>query len=78
MRQVVAGALNLLLFWAGLFGAAGTLRWPRGWAFLVLILGLGAASSIWLWRFDKGLFAERAVSPFARAQRPATGGSSWP
>src|SRR5579875_3095016 len=66
VRQVAVGLLNFALF----VGAAGTLAWPRGWAFIGLITGLSTAVSIWLWRFDKGLFAERAASPFRGGQRP--------
>jgi protein-S-isoprenylcysteine O-methyltransferase Ste14 len=42
-----------------LFGAAGTLAWPAGWAFLLLFFGFVAAITIWLYRTNPALLTER-------------------
>jgi protein-S-isoprenylcysteine O-methyltransferase Ste14 len=42
-----------------LFLSAGTLAWPAGWAYLVLVLGFTVVESIWLLRFNPDLLAER-------------------
>jgi protein-S-isoprenylcysteine O-methyltransferase Ste14 len=53
---------------AVLFGAAGTWRWPQGWAFLGLFLGATAVFAVFLWRRDPGLLAERLSSPVRKDQ----------
>jgi len=52
------GLLGLLLF-----GSAGTLAWPQGWAFLLLFGACTVAFGLWLQRFDPDLLAERMKSP---------------
>lgn len=51
-----------------LFGGAGTLRWPAGWAYFLLFFG----GVIWmtglLMRHDPALLAERTKSPFQKGQ----------
>src|SRR2546430_14806739 len=47
-------ALGLLLF-----GVAGTLAWPAGWAFLALYLGSALPAQAWLLRHDPALLRER-------------------
>lgn len=42
-----------------LFLAAGTVRWPVGWAFLVLFSGFTIVLSRWLLRHNPGLLTER-------------------
>jgi protein-S-isoprenylcysteine O-methyltransferase Ste14 len=42
-----------------LFVTAGTLAWPAGWAFLVLMFGFTIPLSLWLLRFNPELLAER-------------------
>jgi protein-S-isoprenylcysteine O-methyltransferase Ste14 len=44
---------------AVLFGAAGTVRWPAGWAFLAEMSVLAIGSGLWLARRDPALLAER-------------------
>lgn len=47
------------VFALALFLAAGTVRWPAGWAFLVLFFGFTVALSRWLLRHSPGLLTER-------------------
>ena len=42
-----------------LFGAAGTLAWPRAWAALAVFFGASAVISVWLWFRDKALLERR-------------------
>src|SRR6266542_4938699 len=42
-----------------LFGAAGTIAWPAGWAFLMLFFGFVIALSAWLIRYNPSLLTER-------------------
>jgi protein-S-isoprenylcysteine O-methyltransferase Ste14 len=51
---IMAVALALALFLP-----AGTLAWPAGWTFLVLMFGFTGALSVWLLRCDPDLLAER-------------------
>jgi protein-S-isoprenylcysteine O-methyltransferase Ste14 len=46
-----------------LFGAAGTLAWPAGWAFMALFFGATVPLTIRLARDDPALLAERMRSP---------------
>lgn len=54
--QTVAGLVGLGLV---LFGAAGTLAWAQGWAFLALYLCFTLATIGWLLRHDPALLRER-------------------
>jgi protein-S-isoprenylcysteine O-methyltransferase Ste14 len=65
VRTVVSNALMALM----LFGAAGTLAWPEGWAFLGIFNLCAVAIGIWLGLADPALLAERMKSPFSRGQR---------
>jgi len=42
-----------------LFGAAGTLDYPRGWAVLAVFFGSAGLISVWLWFRDKALLERR-------------------
>ena len=44
---------------AVLFGAAGTLAWPRGWTVLAVFFGSAAIITVWLWFRDKALLERR-------------------
>lgn len=52
-----------------LFVAAGTVRWPGAWAYLIEIGALGLAAGLWLARHDPELLEERLTSPIQREQR---------
>jgi protein-S-isoprenylcysteine O-methyltransferase Ste14 len=66
----IALARAALVFAALLFGAAGTLRWPAGWAFLVLLFGGSLIITQILARHDPALLAERMKPPIQREQPP--------
>ena len=51
-----------------LFGAAGTLDWPRAWIFLAEMTVLGIAAGLWLARHDPALLRERLRAPVQRGQ----------
>lgn len=59
-RQLIAKVSGMaVVFATTLFVPAGTLDWPAGWIFLVLFFAFVVALSLWLFRFDPGLLAER-------------------
>lgn len=47
------------VFGALLFGSAGTFRWPAAWIYMILMFGFTIAESVWLYRFQPDLLAER-------------------
>lgn len=48
-----------VVFALALFGAAGTVTWLAGWAFLLLFFGFVVAISLWLLQHNPGLLTER-------------------
>jgi protein-S-isoprenylcysteine O-methyltransferase Ste14 len=64
---IALGAM-FLVFAALLFGAAGTLRWPAAWAYLVLFFGASLQITRMLARTDPELLAERMKSPVQKGQ----------
>lgn len=52
-------AVLFLVFALALFIPAGTIAWPAAWAFLGMNFILGAAISMWLYRYNQGLMKER-------------------
>jgi hypothetical protein len=59
-RKLIIAYLALLVVFAlALFGGAGTVLWPAGWAFMILFFGADAALGLWLLKHDPGLLAER-------------------
>ena len=69
-KLLVQLAALIVVFAAILFGAAGTWRWPSGWAFLVLFVVVSLALSLWLAVTDPALLAERMRSPVQKDQKP--------
>ena len=67
-KAVLALIVEMLLFAAVLFGAAGTWRWPEAWIFLLLFFGATAALTTWLARHDPALLDERMKSPVQKDQ----------
>lgn len=59
---------EVLFFSALLFGAAGTVRWPAAWAYLLLFVTGAFWLSLWLARRDPALLAERLKSPVQKGQ----------
>ena len=62
-------AFSVLLIAAVLFGAAGTLRWPAAWVYLLFTAALSFGGGFWLARRDPGLLKERLGSLFQRDQK---------
>jgi protein-S-isoprenylcysteine O-methyltransferase Ste14 len=61
-------AAEALIFSALLFGAAGTIRWPAGWAYLILFVAGASWITFLLARHDPALLAERMKSPIQKGQ----------
>ncbi|MGO9275888.1 MAG: methyltransferase family protein [Terriglobia bacterium] len=59
---------EVLFFSALLFGAAGTVRWPAAWAYLILFVAGALWITLWLARRDPALLAERLKSPWQKGQ----------
>lgn len=60
IRKLAIRFLGMVVaFMLTLFVPAGTLWWPAGWLFLLLFFGFAAALTIWLFRFNPDLLAER-------------------
>ena len=62
MQNTGWSALSGLL----LFGAAGTLRWPAAWIFVIELFALGLAAGLWLIMNDRDLLETRLAAPVAR------------
>jgi protein-S-isoprenylcysteine O-methyltransferase Ste14 len=69
-KLLVQIAAMLAVFAAILFGAAGTWRWPSGWAYLGLFGAVSTVISLWLAVADPDLLAERMKSPVQPDQKP--------
>jgi protein-S-isoprenylcysteine O-methyltransferase Ste14 len=66
--QLVVGVLYQLAIFGGiLFGVAGTLRWPRAWWLMAVVL-VAAVASLLALRRDPGLIAERYKGPIQPGQ----------
>jgi protein-S-isoprenylcysteine O-methyltransferase Ste14 len=59
---------EVLFFAALLFGAAGTVRWPAAWAYLILFSTGAFWLTLRLARRDPALLAERIKSPWQKGQ----------
>jgi hypothetical protein len=60
-RLLVTQSIALFLALAlALFAPAGTLAWPVGWLYLVLLFGFFLSVNAWLSRRDPGLLEERS------------------
>jgi len=70
VRGVASQVILTAVIVALLFGPAGTLAWPAGWAFLVLFAACSQAMGIWLLRTDPELLKRRMASPVAASQTP--------
>ena len=60
--------LEALLYGALLFGAAGTVHWPAGWAYFVLFFAGAIALTVMLARRAPALLAERIRPPLQKNQ----------
>jgi protein-S-isoprenylcysteine O-methyltransferase Ste14 len=61
-------ALEALIFSALLFGAAGTIRWPAAWAYLIIFFVAALWITLLLARHDPALLAERMKLPVQKGQ----------
>ena len=61
-------AVEAVIFSALLFGAAGTIRWPAGWAYLILFFVGALWITLLLARHDPALLAERMKLPVQKGQ----------
>ena len=61
-------AVEAVIFSALLFGSAGTIRWPAGWAYVVLFFVGALWITLLLARHDPALLAERMKSPIQKGQ----------
>ena len=72
IRKLVFGVIrSMLLFVAMLFLPAGTLAWPRAWAFLAVVLVGTVASVVSLYRANRELLRERFKAPIQKGQPAA-------
>ena len=62
-------ARGILISAVPLFGAAGTLRWPAAWAYIVLIFGPGLLITLELAKRDPALLEER-MKPVIQKDQP--------
>jgi protein-S-isoprenylcysteine O-methyltransferase Ste14 len=68
--MIVQSVTGLVLTALILFLPAGTLAWPQGWVFLVLLIGCGLVTDVDLLRRDPALLAARMKSPISPDQKP--------
>jgi len=59
VQLVAKNAVMMAIIAAALFIPAGTLAWPAGWLFFLLMLSFVIAISVWLFRFNPDLLEER-------------------
>jgi protein-S-isoprenylcysteine O-methyltransferase Ste14 len=70
LRRMLAQTLiSIAILAAMLFVPAGTFDWPPGWALILLFVGCGQVTGLWLMRTDPELLAARMKSPLSRAQK---------
>ena len=68
VRAFVGFAFLFAVMAVVLFGAAGTLDWPRGWTVLAVFFGCAGIITVWLWFRDKALLERRVkAGPGAEA-----------
>jgi protein-S-isoprenylcysteine O-methyltransferase Ste14 len=64
----IAIAVQVAVFGVLLFGAAGTLRWPAAWIYLVLFFAGVVILTVFMARHDPALLAERMKWPVQKNQ----------
>src|SRR3984893_9839015 len=69
MKLWIGFARGILISALPLFGAAGTLRWPAAWAYLVLVFGPGLLITLELAKRDPALLEER-MKPVIQKDQP--------
>ncbi|HLG62126.1 MAG TPA: isoprenylcysteine carboxylmethyltransferase family protein [Ktedonosporobacter sp.] len=71
-KALLGGAFQLLLFPLALFLAAGTIFWPAGWIFLLLLYSFVVITARMLFKRNPGLLEER-MSMFGPNQKGRDG-----
>ncbi|MCL5280874.1 MAG: isoprenylcysteine carboxylmethyltransferase family protein [Planctomycetes bacterium] len=67
-RGILALAVFVAVVGVLLFLPAGDIRWAKGWLFLLVLLLLTAASSVYLWRTNPDIFVARSrIHPGTKA-----------
>jgi protein-S-isoprenylcysteine O-methyltransferase Ste14 len=69
LRMTVQTLISTAVLGLLLFLPAGTLAWPQGWMFIILFVGGGQATGLWLLKTDPDLLAARMTSPFSGNQK---------
>lgn len=69
-RTVARFALMLICLCAMLFVAAGTLRWPKAWLFVIVYIGGAVGSRLIVARRHPDLLVERAQAATAKGVKP--------
>ncbi len=69
LRVWIIIAIEVVVFAAILFGGAGTLAWPSGWIFLIVMFGSAILATADLVRRDPGLVEER-LKPLPQKDQP--------
>jgi protein-S-isoprenylcysteine O-methyltransferase Ste14 len=60
LRALLSLGIFLLLLGVALFLPAGTLRWAKGWLFLLVFLALTILAVVYLWRTNPDIFVARS------------------
>ncbi|HEX2594190.1 MAG TPA: isoprenylcysteine carboxylmethyltransferase family protein, partial [Rhizomicrobium sp.] len=68
VKAYLALLAELVVFGLVLFGAAGTVRWPQGWAFLAVFFGCSLWVTEAIYQRDPALLAERMRAPVQKDQ----------
>ncbi len=67
-RLWIALSVEMLVLAAIIFGSAGTMMWPAGWAFLVILFGSAIPFAGSLAKLDPALMEERLKMPIQKGQ----------
>ena len=70
LRATITNLISMSLMALLLFGSAGTLAWPQGWAMFVLFNACTMATGLWLRASDPDLLRARSRSALSADQRP--------
>ncbi len=68
-KMILRTTIWLIVLGVVLFGAAGTLRWPQAWVYLVWAAIISFGGGFWLARYDPALLNERLGSLIQREQK---------
>jgi protein-S-isoprenylcysteine O-methyltransferase Ste14 len=69
LRAILVSVLWFVFIGVLIFWPAGTIAFPGGWAFIILLSGCGLAITSWLAKYSPGLLRERMGAPVQRDQK---------